>query len=73
MPVSFYVYTFYTKHAEGFLQSEIDKLLEVFPQIVEEDFLDILLENTCIIINHQVIMRKEDIELALFHCLKQLK
>jgi hypothetical protein len=72
MLVSFYVYTFYTKHAEGFLQTEIDQLLEVFPQISEEDFLAVLLENTCIIIDHQVIMRKEDIESALLHCLKQL-
>ena len=73
MLVSFQVYSFHTKYADGFLQHEIDKLLEAFPQIDEEPFLNVLLDNTCIIIDKQVLMRKNDIESALFVCLNQFK
>jgi len=73
MLVSFYVHSFYTQYADGFLQYEIDVLLEAFPQIDEEEFLDVLLDNTCILMDKQVLMRKSDIEKALFMCLKQLK
>ena len=73
MLISYYVFTFYTQYSEGFLQHEIDDLLKVFPKIDEETFLDVLLDNTCIFINNQVLMRKTDIENAVFMCLKQLK
>ena len=73
MLISYYVFTFYTQYSEGFLQHEIDDLLKVFPEIDEETFLDVLLDNTCILINNQVLMRKTDIENAVFMCLKQLK
>ena len=73
MLISYYVFTFYTQYTEGFLQHEIDDLLKVFPEIDEETFLDVLLDNTCILINNQVLMRKTDIENAVFMCLKQLK
>ena len=73
MLVSFYVYSFRTQYSEGFLQHEIDELLEFFPRIDEEEFYNVLLDNTCELVNSQVIMRKNDIESALFICLKQVE
>lgn len=73
MLVSFYVHSFHTKYSEGFLQYEIDKLLEFFPNIDEDFFWDVLLDNTCELVDRQVLMRKNDIESALFKCMEQLK
>ena len=67
MLISYYVFTFYTQYSEGFLQHEIDELLKVFPEIDEETFLDVLLDNTCIIINNQVLIRKNDIEMQCLY------
>jgi hypothetical protein len=72
MLASFYVYTYQTTFAEGFLQTELDDLLKSFPLIQEDDFIDALFEYTCILVNQEHLMRKEDVESSLFHCMKQL-
>ena len=70
MLISFYVFSFYTKYPDGFLQHEIDELIKCFPAISEEGFLYVLSDNTCILINDQVVIRKNDIERALFSYFK---
>jgi hypothetical protein len=72
MLASFYIYTYQTTFAEGFLQTELDDLLKCFPEILDEDYLDALFEYPCILVNQKLLMRKEDVESAIFHCMKEL-
>jgi len=53
------VYSFPTKHKEGFIQSEIDELLKQFHSVNMDKFNDAMLGNTCMI---------KDDEIIIYHC-----
>jgi hypothetical protein len=72
MLASFYIYTYKTFFVEGFLQVELDDLLKNFPLIKKKDYIDALFEYPCILVNQEPLMKKEDVESALFHCMKEL-
>jgi hypothetical protein len=72
MQASFHIYTYKTFYLEGFLQVELDELLKNFPLIRKKDYIDALFEYPCILVNQEPLMRKEDVESALFHCMKEL-
>ena len=60
------VYSFKTKYKQGFIQSEIDELLEEFPNINMEKFNNALMGNTCMVKNDEIIQYHCDIEKALY-------
>jgi hypothetical protein len=59
------VYEYPTINKEGFIQSEIDKLLTWFPTINIEKFNDAMIGNTCIMINDEIINYHCDVYKAL--------
>lgn len=59
------VYGFKTKYKEGFIQSEVEKLLKYYPDIDMKKFNDALMCNTCMLIDGNIIQYHCDIELAL--------
>ena len=59
------VYTFPTKHKEGFVQSEVDQLLRDYPDIDIEKFNSALMGNTCMVKEGEIVQYHWDIEKAL--------
>jgi len=61
------VYSFKTKHKEGFVQSEIDELLKEYPTIDMVKFNNALIGITCMMKDNEIIVYHPDVEKAL-HC-----
>jgi len=59
------VYSFKTKHKEGFVQSEIDELLKEYPAIDMVKFNNALTGITCMMKDNEIIVYHKDIEKAL--------
>ena len=59
------VYNFKTKNKEGFVQSEIDILLKDYPNINMDKFNSALMVITCIVIDGEAVIYRDDIENAL--------
>lgn len=59
------VYNFPTKHKEGFIQSEIDQLLENYPNINKDNFDNALCGITCMMKDEQIVIYHCDIEKAI--------
>lgn len=59
------VYNFKTKNKEGFVQSEIDTLLEDYPNIDKDKFNSALMGITCMRINDETVIYHCDIYKAL--------
>jgi len=59
------VYTYKTKHKEGFLQTEIDTLLIDYPDINMDMFNDALMGNTCILKDGKIVQYHCDIYKAI--------
>lgn len=65
------VYNFKTKYKEGFVNSELEELLKLFPLINREDFIKKFICNTCIIIDNEIVHYHEDVYYALLNSIKQ--
>ena len=59
------IYSYKTKHKEGFLQTEIDMLLKDYPDINMDRFNDALIGNTCKVKNGKIVQYHCDIYKAL--------
>jgi hypothetical protein len=59
------VYSFKTKHKEGFTDSEVEELLKDFPDINMDKFNDALMGNTCMMRDGEIIQYHCDILSAL--------
>lgn len=59
------VFSFPTKHKEGFVQSEIVTLLKDYPDIDMDKFNSALAGNTCMVKDDKIIYYHWDIEKAL--------
>ena len=59
------VYNFKTKNKEGFVQSEIDKLLSDYKGINMDKFNSAIYGNTCMIIDGEIVTYHCDVEMAL--------
>ena len=59
------VYTYKTKHKEGFLQTEIDTLLIDYPDINMDKFNDALMGNTCMVKDGKIVQYHCDIYKAI--------
>lgn len=59
------VYSFPTKHKEGFIQSEIDELLKQFYDVHMDKFNDAMTGNTCMIIDNEIITYHCDVLTAI--------
>ena len=59
------VYTYKTKHKEGFLQTEIDTLLIDYPDINMDMFNDALMGNTCMVKDGKIVQYHCDIYKAI--------
>ena len=59
------VYSYPTKHKEGFLKSEVDALLKEYPNIDMEKFNSALMYNSCLMIDNDIVQYRNDIEKAL--------
>ena len=62
--LSDFIYSYYTKHKEGFLASEIKDILTKY-NIDEDKFYEALGVNTCMIIDGQTITYHCDVEKGL--------
>lgn len=60
------VYNYETKHEYGFVKSEIEDILNNFPEMNMEKFNSALFGNTCMIIDNEIITYHCDIEKALY-------
>jgi GTP1/Obg family GTP-binding protein len=68
------VYNFKTKNKEGFIQDEIDEILELFPNINLQEFYDSMIGVTCDSDEYNnLIIYHCDIEYALHNALKKNK
>lgn len=65
------VYNFETKHKEGFVNSELEDLLKLFPETNRENFIKSFISNTCMIIDDEFVHYHEDVYYALLNCIKQ--
>ena len=54
-----------TKHKEGFTSSEIEKLLESYPNINRDKFNSALVAVTCIVKEGEIVIYTYDVENAL--------
>lgn len=61
------VYKYQTKYKQGFIRSEIQEILDMFPNINKSKFDDALFGITAMIIDNNMIIYHCDIEKAL-HC-----
>lgn len=61
------VYNYQTKYKHGFIRSEIQEILDMFPNINKSKFDDALFGITAMIIDNNMIIYHCDIEKAL-HC-----
>ena len=59
------IYSYKTKHKEGFLQTEIDTLLIDYPDINMDMFNDALMGNTCMVKDGKIVQYHCDIYKAL--------
>jgi hypothetical protein len=59
------VYSYPTKHKEGFVQSEVEALLKEYPDIDMEKFNSALRGNTCMVKDNEIVNYHCDIEKAL--------
>jgi len=59
------IYTYKTKHKEGFLQTEIDTLLIDYPDINMDMFNDALMGNTCMVKDGKIVQYHCDIYKAI--------
>lgn len=59
------IYTYKTKHKEGFLQTEIDTLLIDYPDINMDMFNDALMGNTCMVKKGKIVQYHCDIYKAI--------
>ena len=59
------VYNYPTKHKEGFVQAEVDSLLNEYQNIDREKFNCALMGNTVMVIDNDIIQYHCDIEKAL--------
>lgn len=59
------IYSYKTKHKEGFLQTEIDKLLIDYPYINMDMFNDALMGNTCMVKDGKIVQYHCDIYKAI--------
>ena len=59
------IYSYKTKHKEGFLQTEVDTLLIDYPDINMDKFNDALMGNTCMLKDDKIVQYHCDIYKAL--------
>jgi len=59
------IYSYKTKHKEGFLQTEIVKLLLDYPDINMDMFNDALMGNTCMVKDGKIVQYHCDIYKAI--------
>jgi len=59
------IYSYKTKHKEGFLQTEIDTLLIDYPDINMDMFNDALMGNTCMVKDGKIVQYHCDIYKAI--------
>lgn len=59
------VYNFKTKHKGGFLRSEVEQLLQNYPNIEMDKFADALTGVTCEVVGEESLFYPNDIEKAL--------
>lgn len=59
------IYSYKTKHEEGFLQTEIDTLLIDYPDINMDKFNDALMGNTCMVKEGKIVQYHCDIYKAI--------
>lgn len=59
------IYSYKTKHKEGFLQTELDTLLLDYPNINMDKFNDALMGNTCMLKDDKIVQYHCDIYKAL--------
>lgn len=59
------IYSYKTKHKEGFLQTEIDTLLLDYPDINMDMFNDALMGNTCMVKDGKIVQYHCDIYKAI--------
>lgn len=59
------IYSYKTKHKEGFLQTEVDTLLIDYPDINMDKFNDALMGNTCMLKDGKIVQYHCDIYKAI--------
>lgn len=59
------VYEYDTKHTQGFIKSEIEELLKLYPEINMDKFNNALGGNTCMRIDNEIITYHCDIYKAV--------
>lgn len=59
------VYGFKTKHKEGFTLTDIEELLQDYPNMNRDRFDDALMGDTCLVIDDEIVRYHHDVELAL--------
>lgn len=59
------VYNFKTKNKEGFINTEIERLLKDYPDINMDKFNDALMGETCMMIDNEMVIYRCDIYNAL--------
>lgn len=59
------IYSYKTKHKEGFLQTEVNTLLIDYPNINMDKFNDALMGNTCMLKDGKIVQYHCDIYKAI--------
>ena len=65
------VYNFKTKYKEGFVNSELEELLKLFPKADKNKFIKSFVCNTCMVIDDEIIHYQEDVYYSLLNSLKK--
>ena len=60
-----YVYNYPTKHKQGFIKDDLEKILNEFPRVNMDKFNDAMMGNTAMLINNEIINYHIDVYHAL--------